>query len=154
MKIYSERFKTELEFDDNLVIKMPWGLPGFPESQRFCILELDDKDSPFKWLHDVDNTSIALLITDPYLFYPDYSPTINPNALAQIGIKVIEKELTLFTIVKVARGGGEAFTNLRAPVVVNAETKVARQIILENDEYSVKTALFLPQEESQLAVNS
>ena len=153
MKIHSVRFNTDLEFDDSMIISMPWGLPGFPESKRFCILELDDKDSPFKWLHDVDNTSVALLITDPYLFFPDYTPTINQAALEDIGISDIEKDLMLFTIVKVTTGGAEAFTNLRAPVVVNAETKVARQIILEDDRYAVKTALFAQARNSKQAAN-
>ena len=71
---------------------------------------------------------------------------IEARALAagasKIYVKDLQDELMLFTIVKVAKGGAEAFTNLRAPVVVNSTTKEARQIILESDEYSVKTMLF------------
>lgn len=144
MKIYSKRFETELEFDDNLVITMPWGLPGFPNSKRFCILELDDEGSPFKWFHDVEDTSIALLITDPYQFFPDYNPQINKGVIDELGIKKVEEELMIFTIVKIATGGTEAYTNLRAPVIVNADSKTARQIILEDDKYQVKTNLFKP----------
>lgn len=142
MKIHSQRFQTELEFDDELVIRMPQGLLGFPESKRFCILELDHEGSPFKWLHDVDDTSIALLITDPYQFFPAYKPHLVQKHLNELGVGSVEDELMLFTIVKVTKGGREAFTNLRAPVLVNATTKQARQIILEEDEYSVKTAIF------------
>lgn len=142
MKIYSKRFQTKLEFDDSLVITMPQGLLGFPQSKRFCILELDYENSPFKWLHDVDDTGIALLITDPFQFFGDYTPDINENQIADLKIGNVEQDLMIFTIVKVSKGGKEAFTNLRAPVVVNAQTKEAKQIILENDAYSVKATLF------------
>lgn len=142
MKIYSKRFQTELEFDDSLVITMPQGLLGFPQSKRFCILELDYEDSPFKWFHDVDDTSIALLITDPFQFFNEYTPDINEHQISDLGIKNVESDLMVFTIVKVSKGGKEAFTNLRAPVVVNATSKVAKQIILENDAYPVKATLF------------
>lgn len=142
MKIFSKRFQTELEFDDNLIIKMPQGLLGFSDSKRFCILELDYKDSPFKWLHDIDDTTIALLITDPYQFFPDYHPEIQEQHVRDLNVGNVEEDLMLFTIVKVTKGGQEAYTNLRAPVIVNAKTKVARQVILEDDRYAVKTALF------------
>lgn len=154
MKIYSERFKTELEFDDQMIIKMPWGLPGFPDSKQFCILEMEDPDAPFKWFHDVDNTNIALLITDPYQFYADYNPKISQGVLDDLKIKEVESELMVFTIVKVSPGGAEAFTNLRAPVIVNAKTKVARQIILEDDQYAVKTALFSEKQSDKQVANS
>ena len=142
MKIFSKRFDTELEFDDKMILKLDWGLFGFPNSKRFCILELDADNAPFKWLHDVDNTNVALLITDPYQFFPQYNPKISEGIIQDLKIKDLQDELMLFTIVKVAKGGAEAFTNLRAPVVVNSTTKEARQIILESDEYSVKTMLF------------
>lgn len=151
MKIHSKRFDTELEFDDTMVINMQNGLPGFPESKRFCILELDHENSPFKWLHDVDDTSIALLITDPYQFFPSYNPKISQAIVEELGIKNIETELMLFCIVKVTSGGREAFANLRAPVIVNAVTKMSKQIILESDEYAVKTALFYDQDEQRAA---
>lgn len=154
MKIFSKRFDTELEFDDKLIIRIPWGLPGFPDSQRFCILDMEDIDSPFKWLHDVDNTEVALLITDPYLFFSDYNPEIHQAVIDDLGVKDVGDDLMVFTIVKIAKGGLEAFTNLRAPVVVNAKTRVARQVILEDDKYAVKTALFHVTDEKQKAANS
>lgn len=154
MKIFSKRFQTELEFDDSLVITMPQGLMGFPDSKRFCILELDDEGSPFKWFHDIDDTSIALLITDPYQFFPEYHPNILQTHIAELKIDEIEEDLMVFTIVKVSKGGVEAFTNLRAPVIVNAKTKTARQIILDQDEYAVKTTIFKQEDAEKTVANA
>lgn len=144
MKIFSKRFQTELEFDDQKIIEIPTGLFGFKQSKRFCILELEQENSPFKWLQDIDDTAIALLITDPYQFFPEYNPLIHKSYLKELSLteKNIEEDLNLFTIVKITKGGQEAFTNLRAPVLVNAGTMNGKQIILENEEYSVKTPLF------------
>jgi flagellar assembly factor FliW len=151
MKIHSKRFGTELEFDDQLLINMPAGLPGFPASKRFCILELGEADSPFKWLHDVDNTAIALLVTDPFLFFPTYRPKIPQRVVEELAVDNIEENLGIFSIVKITAGGKEAFTNLRAPVIVNMATRVAVQVILEDDQYSVKTALFFEQKQAASA---
>ncbi|MBF0104841.1 MAG: flagellar assembly protein FliW [Deltaproteobacteria bacterium] len=154
MKIISKRFDTELDIDDDKIIHMPWGIPGFGESKRFCILEMEDPLSPFKWLHDCDNTDICFLITDPFHFFPQYKPQINEAAIEDLDIRDVTTELTIFTIVKITRGGKEAFTNLRAPVVVNTVTKKSRQVILESDEYGVKTPLFSQTEETRAAVNA
>ncbi|OVE80538.1 hypothetical protein BVY03_06155 [bacterium K02(2017)] len=166
MKIYSKRFKTELEFEDNMIIKFQRGIPGFAQSKRFCILDMDDTEAPFKWLHDVDNTEICLLITDPYYFFPNYEPQIDEKLLHDLDVKTVQKEVTVFTIVKIINGGKEAFTNLRAPVVVNANNKKACQVILEDDTYAIKTPLFSelkkqgnnqkqnPKEPERTAVNS
>lgn len=147
MKIHSERFATDLELDDSKIISMPLGLPGFPESRRFYILELNATDSPFKWLHDIDHTSIALLITNPYQFFPNYNPKINPEILRELAVKNPLEEMTIFTVVQVSQGGQDAFTNLRAPLLINALTRVARQVILEGDEYAIKTALLMRQQQ-------
>lgn len=151
MKIHSKRFKRELEFSDEMVIKMDHGIPGFPDSKRFCILELEEEGSPFKWFHDVDQTQVALLITDPYLFFPEYNPRINQSALIDLDIQDVEEDMMIFTIVKITPGGRSAYTNLRAPVLVNVRTKQARQIILEDDQYSVSTAIFTEEQSKCVA---
>jgi flagellar assembly factor FliW len=147
MKIHSERFATDFELDDAKIISMPLGLPGFPESKRFYILDLKATDSSFKWLHDVDHTAIALLITNPYTFFLNYNPKIKPEILGELAVQNFLEEMMIFTVVQVSPGGAEAYTNLRAPILVNVLTRVARQVILEDDEYAIKTALFVQKQQ-------
>ena len=63
-----------LEFPDGLI-----GLAG----TRYALL--GDEDSPFFWLHSVDDPTLAVPVTNPWLFFDSYeveSPTRTPSASA------------------------------------------------------------------------
>ncbi len=53
-----------------------------------------------------------------------------------------KKEMKLFSIVVVPTDPKLSTANLRAPLVVNFEKKLAKQIILDDDAYKIKTPLF------------
>ena len=50
--------------------------------------------------------------------------------------------MKLFSIVVVPTDPKLSTANLRAPLVVNFEKKLARQIILDDDAYKIKMPLF------------
>lgn len=50
--------------------------------------------------------------------------------------------MALFGLVVVKDDPQDATINLKAPVVINTNKKLAKQIILEDDIYKVKTPLF------------
>jgi len=69
MTVQSTRFGT-LEIEAEAVLTFPRGLIGLGGS-RYALLNTD-ADSPFSWLHSVDDPDLALPVTRPWQFFPDY----------------------------------------------------------------------------------
>ena len=118
MIIHTTRF-GDIDCPEDKILKIPSGIIGFPASTRYLILD-HDRDVPFKWMQSLDQGELAFVIMDPVWFKPDYRVTIAVDEIGELG-RVNEDDLV----------------NLRGPVVVNAGTRTAKQLILR-DEYPTR----------------
>src|SRR3954453_14684175 len=66
--IDSTRFGT-IEIPSHAVVEFPTGLIGLGGSRYVLIAR--DENSPFVWLHSVDDASLALAVTNPFQFFPE-----------------------------------------------------------------------------------
>ena len=131
MIIHTTRF-GDIECPEEKIVKIPSGIIGFPASTRYLILD-HDRDVPFKWLQSLDQEEMAFVIVDPVWFKPDYRVTIALDEIVELG-PVDERELVMFVILTIPSDDPSCMTaNLRGPVVVNAETRMAKQLILRDD---------------------
>lgn len=108
------------------------GIPGFPASMRFRLVSTGD-DSAFQVLESLDEDDVALLVTQPWLFFPEYAPDVPERDRERLGLSVAE-DATLFCAVTVDGERRTAWVNLRAPFVVNLHSRRGRQVVLEQDE--------------------
>lgn len=136
--IVTSRF-GEVAFAGSDVIEFPWGLPGFSDLRRFLALSLPDQ-SNFIWLQSLDDPKTALPAADPFQIFGDYEPRLPAYATETLGIESPE-DFTILCVVVVTKDAEEMTMNLMAPIVVNLKTRRARQVMLENSGYSVRTAI-------------
>ena len=71
----------------------------------------------------------------------DYNPIINDEVLDSLG-QLTEENTALFLTVTVPSDISQMTTNLKAPIIVNAETKKGCQVIAENPEYVIKYNIY------------
>lgn len=136
MKLDTKNFGI-IEFDDSEIICFPDGLPGFENDKQFIILNHPDSDSPFKWLQSVDNTDLAFVIINPFLFKPDYEFDIPKHILEKLKIKE-EKEVLVYSIVVVPEDITKMTANLLGPIIINSKEKLGKQIIVDDNRYKTK----------------
>lgn len=129
----------EVSFTDTDVIEFPWGLPGFSDLHRFLALSLAEQPN-FVWLQSLDDPAIALPAADPWQIFSDYEPKLPAYAVESLSLQNPE-DFTILCIVVVTKDAAEMSMNLMAPVVVNLKSRRARQVMLENSGYSVRTAI-------------
>jgi flagellar assembly factor FliW len=132
LTIESSRFGT-LEIAADAIIEFPTGLVGL-NGRRYTIVTTD-AESPFQWLHSVDDPSLALPITNPLIFFPDYSVELSDADLARVGADSAEVHV-------VVRAGSELSdfsANLHAPIVIASGR--GHQVINEV-AYEVRVPLF------------
>lgn len=139
MKCTSTRFGS-FEVRDENVLTFPSGLLGFPEQQRYVILD-HDTEAPFKWLQSVEEPALAFVILDPALFEPGYQIDVPADALAEI--RTEEKDdLALVVILTIPSDDpGRITVNLRGPLVISHKTKLGKQLVL-SEEFPTRHPLF------------
>lgn len=130
------RFGT-LSYGEHDVVRFPDGLIGFPGSQHFLIIE-HREGSDFRWLQNIDEPALALLIVDPSRFVKDYSPEVNESVVSNLQITDATPRL-VYTVVNIPKGKPEDMTlNLAGPIVINAENRLAKQLVLEDSRYPLR----------------
>jgi flagellar assembly factor FliW len=142
------KFKTtrfgEIEFPEEVVMTYPEGILGFPNADRYILLEHDAQGSPFKWLQSLDEADLAFIVVDPVFVEPRYQFEIDLDTERMIAC-ADPSACAVMCIVNVPRSQPVQMTaNLKAPLVVNVETRVGRQVVLSSQAYSISTPVFSP----------
>lgn len=123
------------------------GLPGLPpELTRFALVALAE-DSPFFYLQSMQDDSIGFILANPFALFPDYEFDLPDEETDALG-KDEPDQLAVFCIVNVSQGLKNATANLLAPVVLNAATGAARQVVLSDKQYSIRHPLPQPNSEA------
>ncbi len=121
------------------IIHFPAGVPGFEQAKRFVIVSVPEYD-PFHWLQCVEGPKVRFAIINPLAFQPDYSPKIDKEELSSLGIED-PKDLLLYTIVTLRSPLEQSTANLMGPLFINFKKKVGKQIIIEDQAYSLRERL-------------
>ena len=136
MKIQSARF-GELEVEDKSTLTFNAGPLGFETMTRWVIIE----NGLLGWLQSMDDPTLAFVVANPFDFYEDYQFDVTDQELQLLNV-VAPGDLTVLSIVSVPPQVENMTINLLAPIVINHEGKLAKQIILTNNRYSVRHYLY------------
>ncbi|KMP11126.1 flagellar assembly factor FliW [Candidatus Nitromaritima sp. SCGC AAA799-A02] len=140
MNYETARFGS-LEIKDDEIINFPDGLYGFDKEKEFVLLPLDPQiESPMEWLQSLRTPELAFVVTDPFLFVPQYKMVLSDDEKDQLKIKSAESVM-IRVIVTIPKVHADMTANLVAPLVINQENRLARQIVLTTAEYDTRHCL-------------
>jgi flagellar assembly factor FliW len=139
---------------DSNIVKFPQGIFGFPDL-RSCELIFNQEELPFMWLQEQQKGGLAFIVLEPIGFIPDYTVEISDGDVAFLGIQSPEDVLIL-NIVTINKDRPEQITaNLVGPLIVNRQTRVGKQVIVNNYErYSAKYELPTGKTEEQESIET
>jgi flagellar assembly factor FliW len=136
MQIQTSRFGV-VGVDDAHVFTFPHGLVGFADQTRFALLPSADNDE-FFWLQSTSDPDIAFLLTNPVLFFKDYSVAIREETEQEIALDHRQRARVLVICNKV----GDWLTgNLLGPIVINERTGLASQVVLTEKKWTTRQPL-------------
>jgi flagellar assembly factor FliW len=138
MKITTEKF-GDIEFEESAVITFTEGVLGFADDKRYILMNADES-SPFKWLQSIDNTSLAFLLIDPNVFKSDYNANVPDEVKGELEISE-KDDYVVFVIVVVRSDPNQSTANLLGPIILNVKSRRAKQIVLNNPEYTTRYRL-------------
>ena len=135
-----DKNQAEMETVSQNKIRFEEGILGFEDIKDYCLYHEDDSKTIWN-LQAAESTIPSFIVLDPYTVISDYHPDLSQAELDYFGehdtsnlcflvIAVIKSEIT------------DSVVNLKAPLVINANTKIGKQIILERTEYPIRYKLF------------
>jgi len=133
----------EIDIEEAKIIEFPNGIIGFPELTKFTLIFDEEKgvNAGIRWLQSMQEPAFAMPVMDPLLVKEDYNPTVEDSLLEPLGPLNMEQLLVLVTV-SVPKEIQNMSVNLKGPIIINAETRKACQIIVDGDENSVKFPIF------------
>jgi flagellar assembly factor FliW len=131
----------EISYDPERIIVFPEGIPGFPDSKQYLLMSESEDEDSFYWLQSIDEGDVAFTLMDVYKVLPDYDPKVEEDQIAELG-EVDGTPLLVYNIVVIPEYVRHMRVNLRAPVVINLNTGLGKQVICENDDYSIRFMIF------------
>lgn len=129
----------EIELDESKIINFPSGILGFDNYKEFTILyDNEEGERPdISWLQSIDEPSLAIPIMSPFLVMEEYNPEVEDELLKPLGDMKPDNMIVLVSVT-VPSDVTKLSANMKAPFIINAETKKGIQIIVENGDYEIK----------------
>lgn len=135
MQIDTTRFgPIEIQPDD--ILLFPQGVFAFADHPHWLLLA-DDRQEWLAWLQSVRSAEIALPLVSPRRFVPDYRVALTRSQLAPLQLTALDQAFVLCVL---NRHGDQLTLNLRAPVIINLDRRLGRQVVT-NDEQPVQHLL-------------
>jgi flagellar assembly factor FliW len=130
----------QLEVSIEQVITFPHGIPGFPEGQKYALLPTG-RDGVF-WLQSADFSALSFLLVDPFQFFPGYYHIdLSDDDVARLGTTDPSRILFLSIVTLGAEVDQRATANLRAPLLVNLDLRIAHQSIRADEGFGVREVI-------------
>lgn len=128
------RLFGEIEIDESKIITFEDGIIGFPDMKKFTLIFDEEKEGrpSISLLQSMDEPEIAFPVMDPLFVCETYNPSVEDELLKNLGT-IKEDNLYVLVTVTVPQNIKELAVNLKAPIVINTDTRKASQIIVEDD---------------------
>ena len=136
MDIQSTRFGS-LQVDEQRIINFSSGLLGFPNHQRFALIQ-NGPEQLFFWLQCITDPNLAFVVCDPALFFRDYEVPIRPETMTELEMA----DPRFAQILVICNKADEWLTgNLLGPLVINAANCRGQQVVLTENKWTTRQPL-------------
>ena len=126
-----------VEVEEDAIYEFPEGIYGFESDKRFAIFSRQIEDYSFLYLQSMDHFVPCFMVFEPWDIHPDYQPAVSKEDLHSCEVDNID-DLIFLVIATVPSTIEELSVNIKSPVVLNPKTRKAKQVILQNPDYTVR----------------
>lgn len=130
------KFHGALTIEQDQTWNFPKGMPGFEVENQFALLPIEDNDV-FQVLQSTKTPDVAFIIVNPYTIVEDYSFKVDEPTINLLDIKS-EEDVFVLGVLSVKEPFETSTINLQAPLIFNATTRKAKQMILNDTTFSMR----------------
>lgn len=129
MNISTTRF-GRLEIKSEELLVFPSGILGLEDCREWVLLA-DAENDALGWLQSTTRREVALAVVSPRRFVPGYQARISRSELAPLDLADVRQAQVLVVVGKNERG---ITLNLKAPLVINLQRHMGRQVIANGEQ--------------------
>lgn len=116
------------------------GMIGFESYTDYLPIPFSEYDDAMISLQSLEDESLSFILLNPFGIFPDYNPVIAPEDLEELGAES-EADISFYVTSVILNSVAESTVDLRAPLAVNGFNRKAKQIILDNPNYTFRHTL-------------
>jgi flagellar assembly factor FliW len=137
--LVNTRHFGEVNLDESKIIYFDNGILGFEDYKKYTLLYDDENGErpDISWLQSLDEPALAIPVISPFLIKPDYNPEVEDELLKSLG-ELTEDNIVVMVSITIPADVEKISANLKAPFILNSDSKKGTQIIIENSDYEVK----------------
>ena len=143
MKVQTKWF-GEIDTSEDKVITFEKGIIGFESYKKYMIVfdAQKEAESSIMWLQSLDDAALALPVMKPELVKEDYDPVVEDELINTLGENIKDAQLVVLVTLTVPSDITKMTCNLKAPIIINADTMKGIQLIADNDDYQVRMPVY------------
>jgi len=131
-----------LEFGPENWLFMPVGPLGFTDFQRFGLAGLPNPQlAQFRLLQCLDEPELSFIVTQLKIEDGRITRENLEDAALSVGIPLEAAKFLLIVTVRKQAEGISVTVNLRAPIVVDINRSIARQVVISSSRYPIQAPL-------------
>lgn len=136
------KFFGEVDLPEEKIVTFDRGIIGFEDLKRYTILyDCEKEETNISWLQSVEEPDFAMPIIKPWLVKEDYNPVVEDELLNGLG-ELTEENLVILLTMNVPPDLTQMSVNLKAPIIINSDTRKGAQIVVENQDYVIKYRVY------------
>lgn len=143
MQVDTRWFGT-VDVDDNKIVTFDLGIIGFEDCKKFTLIYDVEKgdEAAIMWLQSLDEAALALPVMKPEYIMKGYDPVVEDEILNTLGEDIQSANLAVFCTFTVPEDLTKMTINLKAPIIINADTMKGVQLIADNEDYAVRYPIY------------
>lgn len=137
------KYFGEINLSEDKIITMERGMFGFEEYKKYTILYDSEKEGRpnVSWFQSVEEPSLAFSVINPMAVMEDYNPIVEDELLKGLG-EITEENIVVLLPLTVPQEVTNMTANLKAPIIINSDTRKGAQVIVENEDYEIKYKIY------------
>jgi len=139
VQAYDQTTQLKLKSKD-AIIHFEEGLIGFSNFKDFILME-NDNLAPFRLLQSLEAPEVGFLVLEATTVVPNYYDLVPAREWQSIGMDGVTTRPLAFVIVVIGSTPTSSTGNFQAPLLVNYDRMVGKQIILTDSGFSVRQPL-------------
>lgn len=133
------KYFGEVEYTEEDVLHFVRGMFGFEDEKRFLVLPFSE-DRKLLCLQSLDTPALAFVMIDPFTLHTAYAPVLQPEELKLLQVDD-SHDLFFYALCAVKEPISNSTVNLKCPIAIHDEARVAMQVILEDNTFGMRHLL-------------
>jgi len=129
-----------VDYEEDEIIHIPGGVIGFDSYTKYLPLPFHEEDDSLISLQSLDEGNLSFILMNPFGICPDYAPQLSDQDMKDLEAGS-EEDLVYYVISVIRDTIADSTVNLKAPLVINAINRHAKQVILDQPEYTFRHTL-------------